>query len=202
MEFSNASGVSTTAAADAPGQRALEGNDGGHLPSLQQLSETRFAGQSIGHRCCESFPDIEVARSVIRAVIERCSFGTTTLTGLLVERMGESEADSRGKAVSGALGQRHLGAVVIGVQRIRDGVDIRVVRILAVERPGKLESRRIHWSRRSDRCRARSAWACCGNGCDLCRRETETIPRAYRRSIGEVQGQQLRRVIADISDIQ
>ena len=49
--------------------------------------------------------------------------------------MGEGEADGVGQTMAGPLGQRHLRCVVIGMQRIRHGVDVRIVRKLAIERP-------------------------------------------------------------------
>src|SRR5439155_4604838 len=100
------------------------------------------------------------------------SVGPTTLTGLLVECMRKREADRRRKTLAGALRQCDLRAVVVGIQRVRYRVDVRVIRILAVERPGKLNSRGIDGGRFRDRGREGSACTCCGNGCDLCRRKT------------------------------
>ena len=166
------------------------------------MSEAGFARQRIRHGRRESLADIEVARRVILPVIERRAVRSTALSGLLIESMSQREADRGRQSVRGALRQRHLRSVVIGVQRIRHGVDVRVVGKFVVKRPRKLERSRIRVGRCRDRRWTRRAGARCRDCRDLRCREAHAVTGAYWRRIGVIQRQQLCRVIADISEVQ
>src|SRR5262249_48019299 len=115
LKFRDTRRIRAAATSHAPWQSALNRDDGGHLPSLQQLSDTCFVGQSIGECRRESFPYVEVARAVIRPVVERCSVGASTLAGLLIQRMSKSETDCGGQTMRYTLCQGDLRAVIVGM---------------------------------------------------------------------------------------
>src|SRR5262249_36273904 len=144
-------GIRIPAADDTPWQGALETHDRCDLPALQKLSKTGLAGKRVSQSGREASPDVEVAAPVVGLVIERRSIGAGAFTGLLIESMTIREANRVRQTVCRSLRQRDLSGVVVGVHRIRHGVDVRIVRILIVERPRNLKCSRVDRRRRRNR---------------------------------------------------
>src|SRR5262249_22513179 len=118
---------------NTPWQRALDGHDRCQFPALHHLAEALFAWKSVSECRSEAPADIEVAACVVGPEISRRVGRPCTFAGRLIKGMRKRKTHGVRKPMAGTLCQRDLCTVVIGKQWVRNGVDVRVIRIFAIQ---------------------------------------------------------------------
>ena len=134
----------------APGQPALNRQDGIDRPSFKNLSWRLHAGNGVRQRVCKPMSDIEPARAVeISQSVGIDRILKAPIVGRHPESVSERIAKNERNAVRGPLRHRGLQTVIIGHVAVGQPTDIAQVGKLAGERPGGLFCIRVRAKVRS-----------------------------------------------------
>src|SRR5260370_6335 len=118
-------GVVVRGVKNVPGQAALKRDDSVDLPAFQHLGKALCAGKGVTSRERPVVPDVEVAVGVLCLyVIAVLRQRSETVQGTFVQRMAVSVTGGEREAVSDALGEGGLQAVVVGIAVVGRVVDI------------------------------------------------------------------------------